>query len=592
MKPIRITAAILALSIVSSAMPAFEVSAADAVTTTTAKAAVTTTTTAAQTTTTQTTTSESATTTTTTAAVSSTDSDTKLYALDHKSWCEFNEKTGELILHGELDTTALLFFTRGSEIKSITAADDAVFPEICVGFFGYAKCKGCTKIDLSKADTSKVTNMSTMFYGCCSLKEVVLGNIDTSKVKTMSYMFSRCYSIEKIDISGLDTSSVEEMGAMFKECYALESVDFGNINTSNVNDISGIFSECYSLTEADLSAFSLSNIKKNYGIFESCNRLKKLKLGEKTGSITDEMLLPNSGWYNVNDPSDPSVKASRFTYYCIIENTGENTYACEPSPEKLLCYSYDSEEKMLVIRGIADKKQIQDFPYKEEVKKINVPAYLPDDCSGFFSGFTSCETIDIAYAKGYPVDMSSMFKGCESLKSIAHTSYSYPELDTARTENMSSMFEGCKALTTLDIPAFDTSKVTKADSMFAGCDQLSTIVLGENFNIIDEAMKLRNGGWANKRTPDKCVSGNDQFAVISNSGKNTYIFTGNAEPVSMGDCNLDGAVNAADLVTLSNFLLGKKTAAVITTESSDLNGDGTVDIFDVVALRKLLIQKN
>ena len=110
MKPIRITAAILALSIVSSAMPAFEVSAADAVTTTTAKAAVTTTTTAAQTTTTQTTTSESTTTTTTTAAVSSTDSDTKLYALDHKSWCEFNEKTGELILHGELNTTALLFF--------------------------------------------------------------------------------------------------------------------------------------------------------------------------------------------------------------------------------------------------------------------------------------------------------------------------------------------------------------------------------------------------------------------------------------------------------------------------------------------------
>ena len=105
-------------------------------------------------------------------------------------------------------------------------------------------------------------------------------------------------------------------------------------------------------------------------------------------------------------------------------------------------------------------------------------------------------------------------------------------------------------------------------------------------------MKLRNGGWANKSAPDKCVSGSGQFAVISNSGKNTYIFTGNAEPVSMGDCNFDGDVNAADLVTLSNFLLGKKTAAVITTESSDLNGDGAVDIFDMVALRKLLIQKN
>ena len=57
----------------------------------------------------------------------------------------------------------------------------------------------------------------------------------------------------------------------------------------------------------------------------------------------------------------------------------------------------------------------------------------------------------------------------------------------------------------------------------------------------------------------------------------------------MGDCNFDGAVNTADLVTLNSFLLGKKTAATLTTESSDINGDGAVDIFDMVALRKLLI---
>lgn len=120
MKPSKITAAILALSIVSSAMPAFEVSAADAVTTTTGKAAVTTTATAtAQTTTAAqtTTTSESTTTTTTTAAVSSTDSDTKLYAFDHKSWCEFNEKTGELILHGELNNLSLFFFQKRQRNK-------------------------------------------------------------------------------------------------------------------------------------------------------------------------------------------------------------------------------------------------------------------------------------------------------------------------------------------------------------------------------------------------------------------------------------------------------------------------------------------
>ena len=104
-------------------------------------------------------------------------------------------------------------------------------------------------------------------------------------------------------------------------------------------------------------------------------------------------------------------------------------------------------------------------------------------------------------------------------------------------------------------------------------------------------MKLHNGGWANKNAPDVCISGSGEFAAIVNSGKNTYIYTGNPAPISVGDSNGDGEVNTADLVTLSSFILGKKEAAAVSKEGSDLNGDGVVDIFDMVALRKLLIQK-
>ena len=53
-----------------------------------------------------------------------------------------------------------------------------------------------------------------------------------------------------------------------------------------------------------------------------------------------------------------------------------------------------------------------------------------------------------------------------------------------------------------------------------------------------------------------------------------------------GDLNNDGAVNVADLVYYHLYLNGK----VKLTRSCDLNGDGTEDVFDLISLRKILIE--
>jgi len=56
-----------------------------------------------------------------------------------------------------------------------------------------------------------------------------------------------------------------------------------------------------------------------------------------------------------------------------------------------------------------------------------------------------------------------------------------------------------------------------------------------------------------------------------------------------GDINLDGAVNAADLVCMERYLLGAEGFSRQQFNAAELNGDGNVDTFDLVALRKLLI---
>lgn len=66
-------------------------------------------------------------------------------------------------------------------------------------------------------DTSNVTNMSNMFYGCSYLTTVP--QLNTSNVINMSTMFGSCWDL--ISIPQLDTSNVTNMSYMFSGCSAL-----------------------------------------------------------------------------------------------------------------------------------------------------------------------------------------------------------------------------------------------------------------------------------------------------------------------------------------------------------------------------------
>lgn len=58
------------------------------------------------------------------------------------------------------------------------------FPEVTSlhNTFGFPSCSSLKELDLSKWDTSNVTDMISMFEGCSSLKELDISNFDTSNV--------------------------------------------------------------------------------------------------------------------------------------------------------------------------------------------------------------------------------------------------------------------------------------------------------------------------------------------------------------------------------------------------------------------------
>ena len=89
--------------------------------------------------------------------------------------------------------------------------------------------------DIRYLNTSKVTDMNSMFSGCSSLTELDLSNFDTSKVKYMNAMFVNCTNLTTIYVSGKwNTAEVAEHGSidMFAGCNNLVG---GNGTTYDVN---------------------------------------------------------------------------------------------------------------------------------------------------------------------------------------------------------------------------------------------------------------------------------------------------------------------------------------------------------------------
>ena len=116
----------------------------------------------------------------------------------------------------------------GDWLEVHTLAKSFKLPEY-VGYMfdgtSYYKYATLTSLDLSGFDTSSVTYMDGMFYGCSSLTSLDLSGFDTSSVTDMNNMFCDCSSLTKLDLSKFNTLSVTDMSNMFWYCCALENLD-------------------------------------------------------------------------------------------------------------------------------------------------------------------------------------------------------------------------------------------------------------------------------------------------------------------------------------------------------------------------------
>ena len=319
----------------------------------------------------------------------------------------YMDENGILHLKGHIrkDDYSLHVSPDMSYYDGIIVDEGAVFPEDCSFLFSLGE-DDIGFVDLSKADTSNVTNMHCMFSGLV-VDDLDLSSFDTSNVTDMSGMFDDYRYDDSLDLSNFDTSKVTDMSNMFAGCYSLESLDLSNFDTSNVTNMSGMFSMdneywpsfTSKLKELNLSSFDTSNVTDMSYMFYNCENLTELDLSS----------------FNTSNVTDMSYMFNYCTNLTSLDISNFDTKNAE------------SMKRM--------------FSYCNRLKTLDLSSF------------------DTSNVK----DMSEMFIRCVSLKNLDLSSFG-----TSSVTNMYGMFAYCKSLKTITVSDKWTTGSATGNSMFNG----------------------------------------------------------------------------------------------------------------------------
>ena len=445
-----------------------------------------------------------------------------------------------------------------------------------------------------------LTSMEKMFYGVTyndSLLNMTsiegLDNLNTSKVTTMRRMFEGCTALTSLDLSSFNTENVTDMRYMFFECKALTSLDLSSFNTENVTDMGYMFYECTSLKTIYCDYDWSTTTAESDDMFYGCEALVGGK-GTKYYGYGKTYARPDGGtespgYFTAKNPT-PKV------YTEFVESTGTLTYY----------YDLQRSErtgKTELYDPVGSPNAVRFAGYSEKVTKAVIDPSMKDapltSMRMMFYGRSDPETLktynlsNLTTIEGLEnlntsivTDVNNMFFMCSSLTSLDLSSF-----NTSNVTDMRNMFLGCNALQAVDLTSFDVSKVTTMQGMFGSCRELTTICCNTDWrtspNLTNSYLMFAG---CNKIVGDKGTT-----FINDNNRDATYAHPdgGTSDPgyfsiYHKGDADGNGVVNAADIVAISNYMMGNPPAG-FSKASADVNLDGVINIADIVALANILL---
>ena len=258
---------------------------------------------------------------------------------------------------------------------------------------------------------------------------------------------------------------------------------------------------------------------------------------------------------------DPSMKDAPLT-------SMEGMFYGGMDPETFIFYNLS---KMTTIEGL------------ENLNTSNVT-----DMNNMFLMCSSLTSLDLSsFNTSNVTNMGSMFSACSSLTSLDLSSF-----NTSNVTDMGGMFLGCNALKIVDVTPFDVSKVTNMSMMFGSCKELTTICCNTDWRT---SPALTNS-YLMFSGCKKIVGDKGTTLIDDKNWDATYAHPdgGTSDPgyfsiYHKGDADGNGVVNTADIVAISNYMMGNPPAG-FSKASADVNLDGIINIADIVGLANILLE--
>ena len=325
-------------------------------------------------------------------------------------------------------------------------------------FYG---CVVKNNMDLSAHNTSKVKNMSNMFYNA-QIPSVSLSGLDCSEVTDMEAMFMNA-RISQIDLTGLRTSKLTSMGSMFEGCQIKDNLDLSGFNTEKVTSMSSLFKNC-TATDICLASFKTSNVTDMSSMFEGCSKLTSLDLT----TFNTENVQNNCSMFK-DCSSLTSLTLGNFS-------VGFST------------------DLSAMFQGCSALTSV-------DLSKFNTANVI--DMQYMFDGCKSLASLDVSmFDTGNVLNMCNMFSGCSSLTELDLMNFS-----TSNVQTMDNMFAGNSSLVWIFADSkFSTASCTRGNGMFNGCESLLGAI---NYDASKTDYKYAN-----------CSTG---YFADKNKGRNTYV---------------------------------------------------------------------
>ncbi|MBQ9492723.1 MAG: BspA family leucine-rich repeat surface protein [Oscillibacter sp.] len=236
---------------------------------------------------------------------------------------------------GDRSVLAWTLKTRPPFDLYLAAEGGIVAPSDCAGLFcGYSHLLS-VRFE-APFDTSRATDMSSLFDSCVSLTDLDVSGFDTSQVTDMQSMFRHCFALETLDVSGFDTSQVTDMRSMFRNCSALKALDISGFDMSRVTDVRWMFAGCTALERFERNGFDFSavELREDY--------MKNVPVRFSATPLAGTPGFDEARGYRALFDGDPNTK------WCLILNNGayvEWKMDCPGSVAHLSLTSGDNHNK-------------------------------------------------------------------------------------------------------------------------------------------------------------------------------------------------------------------------------------------------------